>query len=138
MTNQEIKKEAEQKRDIILKECRLFWAFSNDQLNEGIKKINLLDGEKIVHMGHGGYLPKANVDKFLNGMEAIKKWEKEERKAQKYNEREKHILGELRNYECFYVGDIQDALPALLPFYTKELIQKVFTENYGSELEAIS
>lgn len=136
MKNQEIKKQAEQKRDILINECRLFWAFSNEQLKEGINKINLSEGEKIVHIGHGGYLPKNNVDQFLNGMESIKKWEKAERKAQKDSDKEAHILSELNNYECFYVQDIEDALPSLLPFYKKEDIQAVFEKHLSNELES--
>ena len=46
--------------------------------------------------------------------------------------REKHILYELNNHECFYIGDITPALEALGEDYTAEEVQTVM-EKYKAE-----
>lgn len=134
MDTRTLKKEIEAKHTALFNECSLFWAFSNQQFTEN--KTPLKEGEKYVSIGHGGYLPKGQLDIFLNGMADIKKWEKEQKKAMKAEEREKCILYELNNYECFYTQDIEDALPALLPHFTLEEIQAVYNKNLQKELEA--
>ena len=44
-----------------------FFAFNNDQLKKGYGKIKpeIEDGEKVVHVGHGLYIPKSRLDSFL-------------------------------------------------------------------------
>jgi hypothetical protein len=123
---QSIKTEQEKRHTELFRSCHLFWAFSNEQFAEGAKANPLQPGEKYVSIGHGGYLPKSQLDNFLNGMEAISKWYKAEVKAAKQGDAE--ILYELSNHECWYTGDISDAIPAL-PNYTREHIQRVYNNN---------
>ena len=45
-----------------------FFAFNNEQFMEGYNKLKssgmVIEGEKVVHLGHGLYMPKPNVDSF--------------------------------------------------------------------------
>ena len=123
---QEIKKEREDKQTQLFKECGLFWAFSNQQFAEN--KTPLKEGEKYVSIGMGGYLPKGNVDAFLNGMEAQRKWYNAEIKANK-GARRANIVYELANHEAYYTGDISETLDALGKEYTKKEVLKVYLEE---------
>lgn len=46
-----------------------FFAFNNDQFREGYDKLKadgvVEDGEKVVHVGYGLYIPKSKVESFL-------------------------------------------------------------------------
>ena len=101
-----IKKQAQEKLTVLFNECGVFFAFSNEQFEEN--KTPLKDGEKYVSIGAGGYMPKSKVDDYITGSKLINKWEKAEIKKLK-DGKELHILNELRNYECFYTCDIDDA-----------------------------
>lgn len=122
----DIKKEKEEKVSKLMEEVSMFFAFSNEQFSEN--KTALKEGDKYVHIGAGGYLPKSNVDTFLDGMEGINKWYKNEIKGSKL--REKNIAYELGNFECYYTGDIQPAVDALGSEYTREEIMVVYKKNY--------
>lgn len=121
MNYREIRNESEAKRTILLNESGLFFAFNNEQFIEGIEKNkhHLKDGFKFVSIGAGGYLPKNNVDKFLDGLEAIRKAEKKAIKAEK-DAKEAHILFELCNHEAFYTCSIEDAM-RVLPYTPKQV-----------------
>ena len=106
------------------KQVGLFWAFNENQFNEG-KKENPTTG-KYTSIGMGGYLPSSNVNEYLKGLKTLDKWYKEAIKQVKANEA---ILYELNNHECFYTGDITDALDVLSDSYTKEQVQKVYSDN---------
>ena len=43
--------------------------------------------------------------------------------------RKANILHELNNHECFYTGDIEDALEALGSDYTYEEVKEVYLAN---------
>ncbi len=124
----EIRKESAEKLNNLIKECNIFFAFSNQQFQEN--KTPLQEGEKYVSIGAGGYLPKSKVQLFIDGMAGIKKWEKEAIKAEKEN-KEAHILYELRNHECFYLWDIEDVVN-ILPYSRKD-IQTVFNKYRETE-----
>lgn len=130
MSIPELKIEKEQKVSQLMKDSLLFFAFSNDQFREN--KTPLQEGEKYVHIGAGGYLPKGKLDSFLDGMEQINKWYKDAIQSNKL--REANILHELINHESFYIGDIEDAMSALGEGYTKEEVKKVYDENYQQQL----
>jgi hypothetical protein len=123
-TVSELHTERENKNSELFKKVGLFFAFSNQQFDEN--KTPLKEGEKYVHIGAGGYLPKGNVDEFLNGMEEINKWYKGEIKNNKAEEKE--ITYELHNHECFYTGDITDVVEMFEGTYTEEQIQKVYNK----------
>ena len=110
-----------------MRDCKIFWAFSDEQFMEG--KTPLTEGDKYISIGAGGYMPKSLVKKFIDGQKEIAKWYKASIKNSKQTNEE--ILYELKNHECFYIGDIEGAIGAL-PNYSREQIQKVFNENYES------
>lgn len=118
----QIKTEKQAKVDQLFKDCGLFFAFSNEQFHAN--KTPLKEGEKYVHIGAGGYLPKGQVDNFTKGMAEIEKWFKAEIKENKA--RKDLIVYELNNYECMYTGDIEPALAALGEGFTKEEVWGVY------------
>lgn len=127
-TIQQIKQDRETAQSQLFKQLRLFWAFNDQQLEEGKKSINWQDGEKLVSIGAGGIIPKANIDEFLNGMEKINK---EYKAAVKVNKlRHKLIAHELANHECYYTGDIQPALNALGEGYTREEVLIIYRTEF--------
>lgn len=128
ITIQELKRIEQSKVDALLNECKVFFAFSNEQFTEN--KTELKEGEKYVSIGAGGYMPKGYVDTYLNGMKAIKKNHTKAVKAIKDpSQIEAHILYTLNNYECFYTGNIEDAVNELQGMYTIEQIRDVFYNN---------
>ena len=131
-TIQEIKTEREAKQTELFNLCGLFFAFSNEQFTEN--KTPLKEGEKYVSIGAGGYLPKGNLDTFLNGMEAQRKWYAAEVKANK-GARRANIAYELANHESYYTGSIEDAISALGTGYTRKEVAKVFNQERGAVLE---
>lgn len=126
-TLQQIKQERESAQSKLFNDVRLFWAFGNKQFEEGLKKINLQESEKVIHIGMGGYLPKNNLDAFLNGMKKLNEEYETAIKAHKL--RPKLIAYELANHECYYTGDIQPALDALGSEYTIEEVLPIYKEN---------
>jgi hypothetical protein len=132
MRYQEIRKESEKKRNQLINDCNVFFAFSNEQFAEGKKNNPIAEGEKYVSIGAGGYMPKSKYKLFSDGLDNINKWEKSEIKKVKEN-KEKHILFELRNHECFYIGDINDVIH-YLPYNRKD-IQQVFNKYKTTEIQ---
>jgi len=107
-----------------------FFAFSKDQLMEGIKKHNLKKSDKLVNMGAGLICPKVNADKLSKELDKIYKESiLEDIQLHGIN---KIILRELSNHECFYTGDVTDCVEKLsdYPNIDKKLIIKVYNENW--------
>lgn len=113
MTYLDIKKEAEEKLNTNSRKYGLFWAFSNEQLQEGINKLR---GEKLISIGGGGFLPKANLKDWEAGMNEVIAWKRETAKKLSGEDRKKMISYELGNYESWYTGDIGDAMNVLGEF----------------------
>lgn len=91
----------------------LFYAFSNNQLEEGLGKLGLtMDNiDQIVSIGHGGYILK-------NRVQALTDMIFQNDLARKQLKKDKKLLlealvFELRNHEYCYTGDMTDALDAL-------------------------
>lgn len=120
----EIKKEQENKMTGIIKDCGVFFAFSNQQFDEN--KTPLIEGDKYVSMGAGGYLPKSQVENYLSSMKGLDKWYKAEIKANKA--RKAHILYELNNHEAYYTGSIETTLECLGTDYTEAEVLAVYRE----------
>lgn len=130
MNIQEIKKQQQDKYTVLLNECGVFWAFSNEQF--AANKTPLKEGEKYVSIGAGGYMPQGNVDKYLQGSKEIKNWYSATIKATK-NARRDNIVYELANHECYYTGDIQEAIDALGKGYTYKEVYKVYSETLQTQ-----
>lgn len=126
MTYQEIKDKKQADYNALFNNCGVFWAFSNEQFKEGYEKVKptMEEGEKLVSIGGGGYMPKHNVEKLIEGTKQIDETFKKQIKEAKA--RKEHIIYELHNHECFYTGDITNALEALGEDYTKEEVEAEF------------
>lgn len=121
MNLQDIKKEQHQANSQLFQECGIFWAFSDQQFKEQAKPLQ--EGDKYVRLLGGGFCPKSNVDKLLNGLEANRKAYKQQIKA--HNLRVREIAYELANHECFYTGNwsvVADMFPDVAP----EVIQRIY------------
>ena len=98
-----------------------FFAFSNEQLKE-----KAVTGVKYVSCGSGLICPKENVDTLIESLENI---QKESIKMDiEENGLEAIIKRELANYECYYTGDIEDAVQALSDYdgITAEMIRDIY------------
>lgn len=121
----ELKKQKQDKVNTLMTDCKIFFAFSNQQFAEN--KTELQEGEKYVSIGGGGYMPKSQYQKFSDGMKAITKWFKETVKNDKL--RIENIKYELHNHECFYTGEIDTAVEALGSDYTFTEVNEVFQKE---------
>lgn len=120
-----VKKQEQEKYTELMNTCGVFWAFSDEQFVEGKKKNPVDKGEKYTSIGAGGFMPSKNYQKFVDGMKEIANWTKQAKK-----DATEVILYELNNYECFYTGDITDAMPRLKDLgYTVDEVKKVYHKN---------
>ncbi len=128
MNYQQIKQKKQEDYDKLFSTLGVFWAFSNKQFDEGLAKIKptMAEGEKLVAIGAGGYIPKHNVEVLINGTKAIDDTFKAQIKEVKA--RTEHILYELNNHEAFYTGTIESTLEALGEDYTSEEVQAIYKD----------
>lgn len=124
-TINDIKAEQSKKVDELLKNCGVFFAFSNKQFKEN--KTPLEEGEKYVSIGAGGYMPVNNIDAWSLGWKEINSWFKAETKNVKT--RREHIAYELSNHEAYYTGSIEDTLSALGAGYTAKEVWAVYNKE---------
>ncbi len=125
MTYKEIKEKKQKAYNELFTTCGVFRAFSNEQFKKGYAKVKptMTEGEKLVDIGAGGFMPKHNVEALKKGTKEIDATFK--REIKEFKARETHIIYELNNHECFYTGDISDAVEALGDDYTNEEVEKV-------------
>lgn len=123
---QQIKQNRQAATDKLLDDCGVFFAFSNQQFEENKTPLN--EGDKYISIGAGGYMPKSNANKFIQGMKDIEKGYKSELKKSKELRRE-NIRYELANHEAWYTGDITDTLAALGKDYKAKEVWKVYHEE---------
>ena len=134
MKYQEIKKQKENMMNQLITDCRVFFAFSDSQYEEGKKKIAFRQTdpeEKLVRIFGGGLMPSQNVKKFQQGIEDMNKWERSEIK--KHKQADEQIKYELYNHECFYTGDPSTVF-SLLP-YTQERILNVYRSERKNAMQ---
>lgn len=107
-------------------DCGVFWAFGQKQFEEGYTKAKktMAEGEKLVDIGAGGYVPKHNAQKLIDGMKKI--GEEFNQAMKDKQEREKYIAYELNNHEAYYTRSIESTLDALGEDFTKEEVMHVF------------
>jgi hypothetical protein len=113
----------------------IFFAFSNEQLAEGMKKIGLAvdDYKSIVSIGAGGYMLKSQVQAYRE----LCARHNQERKDLKKDEKKliEALIYELGNHEYGYTGDATDAVESL--GYTMETIpQKTLNKAIAKYNEA--
>ena len=119
---------AQNKLTKIFDEAGVFFAFNNEQMEKGLKKINAKIGD-LTRIANGGYMPKKNVKAYISKSNAFYKWLKKEVKKLNPNE---VICYELNNYECYYTGDTTSAYEALKSYgFTRDDVNKVYhNKNY--------
>lgn len=112
---------------------KVFFAFNKKQFEEGMEKHYLTSNDKIVNMGQGMFCPSENVEDVINEMDNIYK---ESIKEDMKQGKDKVILRELSNHECFWTGDITDCVEKLENYpITEEEILKVYRKNYDKMTE---
>tara|TARA_Y100001963_G_scaffold109112_1_gene150796 strand:- start:191 stop:592 length:402 start_codon:yes stop_codon:yes gene_type:complete len=123
----------EEKQTELFNKYNVFFAFNDEQFKEGLNKYNLTKDDKITNMKNGVFCPSKHVKDFINDhYNHYKNSIKEDMKQGK----DKVILRELSNHECFYTGDISDCVSTLKDYPIKrgEII-KVYRKNYSKMTE---
>ena len=91
----------------------IFFAYSNEQLKEGMEKVGLTmeDTKQIYSLGAGGYILKDRSKEFHAMFERHNKEKKERIKEEKFLF--DSLVYELQNHEFCITGDVSEALEAL-------------------------
>ena len=118
----DLKKAKDEAISKAIKDHKVFFAFSNEQFEES--KTELQPNEKYVRLQGGGFIPELQFNSFIKEM--VKVQDDFKKAVEENNLKEKHIIYELQNYECFYTMDPTDAINALSDFYSKNEVVKVF------------
>lgn len=124
-----VREEKQTAVDNLINSCGVFFAFSDDQFKKGKAKAGLKDGEKLVSIGCGGYMPESNIDTFKDGLEAIE--ETFNKDLKEYDLRNDLIAYELSNHEAYYTGDITSTVLALGKDFTREEVMEVYKQRRG-------
>lgn len=120
----EIQTEYKNSIEKTMNDCGVFWAFSDSQLEEGMKKVGVANRSLLLSIGMGGFMVKANKERYLKEMEA--NYSQFVGDIDQNNQREAYILYELNNHEAFYTGSIESTIESLIGDYTKEEVEKVY------------
>ena len=118
---QELKVQHQEQFNKCLSEHGVFWAFSNEQFEEG--KTQLEEGDKYVSIGAGGYMPKSKYLPMLKALKVIDKTYRQNIKRVKGSVEE--IISSVNDYE----GNIEDAIREFEGIYSPEYIMKVCNAN---------
>lgn len=119
-----LKREEQSKVNQLINECKIFFAFSDEQFHKN--KTPLQTGEKYVALGAGAYMPKGQVERYRSGIKAINKWYKDSVNGKKL--RKANIVHAIHNHEAHYTGEIDEVMDALGSDYTKEEVMAIFRE----------
>ncbi len=104
---------------------KVFFAFSNKQLEEGKQQHGITDDVKLVSIGAGGYMLKANAEDFHKEFNQLQ--EDSVKKHLEIQSIESIIEYELANHECQISYDYSDAFNALQRYpVTLEQVEEVF------------
>ena len=112
----------------IMEKNQVIWAFSNDQLAEGMKKINITEKSDLISIGMGGFAPKINIANLTADMKAEEERYKKALKDAK-EARDEAIAYELHNHEALYTVRIYEVVEIFAGIYTKEEIKKVYIKE---------
>lgn len=100
----------------------IFFAFSNEQYKQGA-----VEGVKYA-TSSGMFVPKSNVDQYIEESENIRKNGLEQLKRDHTDEQ--IIIYELRNHESFYTGELDDALDVLSEYgYSYDDVNAVYKQH---------
>jgi len=117
----------EQKTTDLFNNLGAFFAFSDRQYKENKK-----DGVKYCSLGGGLIAPTEHAKELAEGLLAIGQAGREQDLAE--NGKEGIIRRELFNYECFYIGEIDDCVEALKQYgITKKEVLLAFNHILKTE-----
>ena len=133
-TYKEIRDNHTKKVNDLIEESKGFFAFSDEQMKEGMEKINITDKKELVSLSLGMILPRANVKKYIQGMRDVRAENNKALKEASKETKNQAILYELKNYECFYTGDIEDVTNFFKNIYSEDEILTVY-DKYKSQEE---
>ena len=98
----------------------VFFAFSRKQIDEGRK-----EGIQYQHVGHGMIVPKEYVEVVMKELDEIYQDGIKQDIAE--NGIDAIIKRELENYECYYTGNISEAVEALEDYgITTDQVKAIF------------
>lgn len=108
-----------------------FFAFSDQQFNEGVEKFNL-HGKKLYHAGMGLYGTKEGIDDFF---EQYKDPEKEIK--EKCNPQEVYFF-EYNNHECMinWEGDL-DPIKIIISIWGEDVAKTIVRRSAGRSIDEI-
>lgn len=111
----------------------MIFAFSNEQLAEGIKKLGASSTDELMSIGAGGIIKKADENAYI-GM--VERHNLELLEALEDDLFLKDAISyELANHECFYTKEFTDAFDALGISY-KDKRALAVVEKYGFYVNA--
>jgi hypothetical protein len=119
----ELKLEFEKRFSVLMKASGMFFAFSDQQMEEGKKDCPLEPGDEYIRTYAGGVMPKSKSKDWNKDTDELQVWMQQTIKEN--NLQESHIIYELRNHEAFYTGDIKDSMMSL-PYYSEVEVRTVF------------
>jgi len=128
---QTLRTELDAKTTALLEQCHVFYAFNKQQFDEGAAKHPIPDGEKYSRLPGGGFCPSKHASALIEGLDANSTWIVQQVEAQGLQKAE--VLYHLGNHECFYTGDISDALEATDNRYSTEFVWSVYRDNYPED-----
>jgi len=111
------------KQSALFEEYGVFFAFSREQFLEARK-----EGIKYVNVGAGMIVPKEHVEVVMKSLDEI--YQNGIKQDIAENGIDAIIKRELGNYECYYTGDISDAVEALEDYgISRDQVEKIFKNN---------
>ena len=118
---QQIKSEHQKAYNDLITKHKVFFAFSDNQLKEGMAKIGAdITIKDIIQAPAGMFILKSELAGFMEAIERAEVNNKKELKEAK-QEKENAIIYELRNHECFISGSIDDVVDIFKGRYFKSL-----------------
>jgi hypothetical protein len=116
-----------EKQSVLFSETGTFFAFSTEQYHDKAKS-----DIAYVSLGSGMITPKDNANKVIEQLHKI--YHDAIKEDLKENGKEAIIIRELENHECWYVGNIEDAVEKLKDYpITEDDINHVFSKYYAEK-----
>ena len=103
--------ELKRKHEKEVNEFPMMFAFSNEQFEEGMKKLGVKIKDELVGIGYGGFVREADAEAYVK---MVKRMDDEDREAMKDPQYcYEAFLYELGNHEYCITYDFTDTLDAL-------------------------